>query len=437
LLQFGNKFLNQERFSLSTVRSRLTPPSIPTRKRLTALSIPTRKDGRHLDEQVKGLYLEVTRDGTSRRWLLRFVSPQTHRPTEAGLGTWPTVSLADARAKASEYRSLIAKGTDPIHARREARAESIAARKASTTFGSALDAYVDAFEDKGAPTIELEALLRRHVAQLLPRPLATVTSNDVLAALQATQAKLPKTAARARAAVSIVFDYAVAKGMFNGANPARASVFKFLLPAPPRSTPHRMMPFHDVPAFFARLSEVASPSRLCLAFLILTGARSQEAIKATWAEIDMSQGLWVIPAERMKKRRVHKVPLSTPAMALLEQARDMFMSDRFVFPGMTRGSPLNPRALQCALQKQLCEPYAIHGFRASFSTWAHERTEFPHETIELALAHVEGQGNAVTRAYNRSDAIEKRRVLMQMWGDYVTGASSASNVLLFAAQAQI
>jgi hypothetical protein len=122
-------------------------------------------------------------------------------------------------------------------------------------------------------------------------------------------------------------------------------------------------------------------------------------------------------------------------MALLEQARDMFMGDRFVFPGATKGSPLNPRALQALLHLQLREPYAVHEFRASFSTWAHERTEVPHELIELALAHVEGQGNAVARAYNRGDAIEKRRALMQVWGDFVAGAQ-VSNVVQFAAPAR-
>jgi hypothetical protein len=247
------------------------------RSRLTALSIPTRKDGRHLDGQ--GLYLEVTRHGASRRWLLRFVSPVTHRPTEAGLGTWPIVSLADARAKASEYRSLIAKGIDPIHAKREDRAAKRERDMASTTFSDALDAYTKAFAGKGAPTFELAALVRRHVAALLPRPLASITSDDVLMSLGPTQAKLPKTAARTRAAISTIFDYAIARGMHTGANVASASVFKYLMPAAPKSVPHRMMPFAEVPAFFARLSENPSPSRLCLAFLILTAARSQEAIK--------------------------------------------------------------------------------------------------------------------------------------------------------------
>jgi hypothetical protein len=200
----------------------------------TVKSLTAAKPGRHRIE--RGLYLEVSPDGQRRRFLLRFVSPQTHRATEAGLGTWPTVSLADARAKASEYRSLIAKGVDPIQQKREKRAAVLAEAKASTTFSDALDAYVDAFKDKGAPTIQLEALLRRHVAQLMSLPLASISTGDVVEALQPTQAKLPKTAARTRAAVSVVFGYALARNMFVGANPAARDVFKFLMPSPPRAS---------------------------------------------------------------------------------------------------------------------------------------------------------------------------------------------------------
>jgi integrase len=390
------------------------------------------KPGRHRIEP--NLYLEVSKDGRSRRFLLRFVSPATHRATEAGLGTHPAVSLADARARAAEMRTTIAKGIDPIQAKHEARAANIAARKASTTFGSALSAYVIAFKDKGDPVSELEALVTRHVDALLPRPLATITSDDVLMSLAPLHARLPKTAARTRAAISTIFNYSIARGMHSGANVASASVFKYLLPAAPASTPHRMMPVDKVPSFFASLSENANASRLCLQFLILTAARSQEAIKTTWDEIDLNAGLWTIPAERMKKRRVHKVPLSSQALDVLAQARDM-CDGRFVFPGSIKGSPLNSRALQSMTQKRLGEPYAVHGFRAAFSTFAHERTEFAHETIEMSLAHIEGQGNAVARAYNRSDAIEKRRALMQVWGNYVTGAS-ASNVVPFAVPAR-
>jgi integrase len=421
LLQFGNKFLDQERFSLSTVRSRLT-----------ALSIRTRKDGRHLDGEVKGLHLEVTRAGTSRRWLLRFVSPTTGRPTEAGLGTYPDVSLADARKKASKYRSQIADGIDPIHAKREDRAAKREQKKASTTFSAALDVYVKAHADKWGRTSEVEALLRRHASTLLPRPLASITTNDVLAALAPVKARLPKTAARTRAAISTVIECATAHDMFAGANPARREVFKHRMHAPPASTPHRMMPFAEVPSFFARLSETPSSSRLCLQFLILTAARSQEVIKATWDEIDLNARLWTIPAERMKKRRIHKVPLSDATFAVLEQARDV-SDGRFVFGGTIKGSPLNSRALQSVTQKRLQQPYAVHGFRASFSTWANETQPFAFEDVEACLAHL--TGNAVSRAYDRAEKIAKRAVILEAWGSFVTGAQ-VSNVVPFAVTAR-
>jgi integrase len=407
---------------LSTVRSRLT-----------ALSIPTRKDGRHLDGQ--GLYLEVAKDGKSRRFLLRFTSPKTHRATEAGLGTWPATSLADARAKASEYRSSLAKGIDPIVAKREARAADLAQQKGKTTFEDALDAYVKAFADRGAATIELEALLKRHVSTLMTRPLASITSNDVLIALHPTQARLPKTAAKARAAISVVFDFADAKGMFNGANPARKSVFKFLLPPPPKSVPHRMCPIDDVPALFARLQDSPSAAKLCLAFLIACSLRTQEALRCEWDEIDLDKGLLVIPAPKMKARREFRVPLSDVAHDILMTARDLFSVGKYAFPGSVKGSPLHPRTLQNVIAKQLRAPYSVHGMRAAFSTWGHERTEFPHELIELALAHEEGRGNMVARAYNRADAIERRRALMNAWGNYMTGVS-ASNVVQFTASAR-
>jgi hypothetical protein len=229
----------------------------------TIRSLQIAKAGRHLIEP--NLYLEVTGKGT-RRFLLRYVSPVSHRATEAGLGVFPATSLADARARAAEMRALIAKGIDPIVQKREARAQTLAAQKRKTTFEDALAAYVKAFADKGASTIELGALVRRHVAALLPRPLDKITSNYVLAALHPTQQTLPRTAKRTRAAVSTVFNYAIARGLHSGADVASAAVFKYLLPAAPKSIPHRMMPVDEVPSFYARLVATPSASRLCLAF---------------------------------------------------------------------------------------------------------------------------------------------------------------------------
>jgi integrase len=401
---------------LSTVRSRLT-----------ALSIPTRKGGRHLDGQ--GLYLEVTRDGTSRRWLLRFVSPQTHRATEAGLGTYPTVSLADARAKAAEYRALIAKGIDPIQQKREARAQVIAEAKATTTFSDALAAYTKAFADKGASIFELKALLTRHVDALMPRPLATITSNDVLAALAPVQARLPKTAARVRAAASVVFGHALARNMFIGSNPAARDVFRHLVPSPPKSEHHRAMDYRDIPAFWQRLRAKQSAPSLALQLLILAGLRTQEALRLSWAEVDLDQRLITIPKQRMKTRVAHVVPIVDPMLAVLDEARDLFSEQGYVFPGMTKGSPCHPRALENLLHKQFDVPVSVHGFRSTLRDWLGDCTTVDRDTAEQILAHTIG---GVEGAYRRSTWIEKRRQALTLWGDYVTG-SQVSNVVSFSA----
>jgi integrase len=163
--------------------------------------------------------------------------------------------------------------------------------------------------------------------------------------------------------------------------------------------------------------------------MILTASRSQEAIRVEWADIDLGARLWVVPEHKIKMRRAHKVP-SAPALALLAQARDLFGSEGFVFPGATKGSPASSRILESVLHQQMGEPYAVHGFRASFSTWANELTTFAFEDVEMCLARL--SGNAVSRAYDRSEKLAKRAAILQAWGDYVIGAT-ASNVVPFAA----
>jgi integrase len=385
--------------------------------------------GRHRDE--RGLYVDVSPDGRTRRFVLRFVSPVTHRATEAGLGVYPATGLADARAKAAQYRAAIARGEDPIHAKRAKRAAKLAEDKPKKTIRDALTAYCTNFASKPT-TPELAKLLERHVLELLSHPLALVTPDDILQALEPLQAQSPKTAARVRGTLAIIFDYAIALRLHMGVNPAAKSVFKFLLPPTPASTPHRMMPYGEVPGFYARLAATPSASHLCLQWLILTASRSQEAIKAEWSEIDLDARLWTIPAHKIKMKRVHKVPLSAAALAVLDQAALMFGVGRYVFPGATKGSPQSSRTLESVMHRKMQEPYAVHGFRASFSSYAHDCTEFPHELIEMALAHIEGRGNAVARAYNRTDALERRRALMNAWGRFVTGEAAATNLVQFA-----
>jgi integrase len=230
-------------------------------------------------------------------------------------------------------------GIDPVEQKKQVKQEAIAARIAATSFSEALSAYTQAFAGKST-TVELDGLITRHVPGLLSRQLASITTADLLRALVSVQSSLPKTAARVRNAISIVYDYAIARGMHTGANPASRTVFKFLLPAPPRSKPHRMYPIAEIPTLYARLGEKASASRLCLQWLILTCSRSQEAIRVEWTDIDMAQCLWTVPPHKIKMKRVHRVPLAAQAFEVLAQARTLAANSRYVFPGLTRGVEL-------------------------------------------------------------------------------------------------
>ena len=193
------------------------------------------------------------------------------------------------------------------------------------------------------------------------------------------------------------------------------------------------MPPRDLPAFYRRLIEKDSTTALGLAFLILTAARTAEAVGGRWSEIDFDARLWVIPAERMKARREHRAVLSDAAMAILMRLRERHPNSDYLFPA-AHGGRLGYRTLEGFLHRAMGETtVSVHGFRASFSTHMHEMEGFAHEDIELCIAHQ--TGNAVSRSYNRATAVEKRRVIMQAWADHVTGTPAENKILHLRPQA--
>jgi integrase len=258
---------------------------------------------------------------------------------------------------------------------------------------------------------------------LLCRPLASITTQGMLAALAPLQDMYPKQAARVRANVALIFDYAIARGLFASANPAASSIFRFMLPPPPPSIPHRMMPVEN-----------PLPSHLCLQWLICTAARSQEAIRVEWADINVDAHLWVVPPHKIKMRKAHKVPLSSAAVSVLTHARQLYGDTGYVFHGQTKGSPMSPRILESVMHQHMREPYSVHALRASFSTWCNDRTAFDFNDVEACLAHQ--VGNAVSRAYDRADRLAKRAVILQAWGDFVS-RQQESNVVPFVAAARL
>ena len=382
-------------------------------KRLSARTVATAtKPGRHADGD--GLYLVVDASG-AKRWLFLF-RWQT-KLKEMGLGGLSTVSLAEARELAADARRILKGSQNPIEHRRAARAEP----EAVVTFGAFADQVVadlsHGFRNE-KHRAQWTSTLNTYAGALRPMPVDAIGTTEVLAALTPIWRTKAETASRVRGRIERVLDAAKAKGLRTGENPARwRGHLDKLLPARHRLTRghHAAMPFADVPAFIVELRTREAVAAMALEFTILNASRSGEVFGARWTEIDRTARVWTIPAERMKAGLEHRVPLTDRALAILDRAETIRTSE-YVFPGQKRGRPLSIMAMEMQLRRMKA-PVTVHGFRSSFRDWAGERTSFPRDVAEMALAHV--VGDATERAYRRGDALEKRRSLMQAWSAFV------------------
>ena len=253
-----------------------------------------------------------------------------------------------------------------------------------------------------------------------------IVTEDVLKILTPIWTTKTETAKRVQGRVENILDYAAAHKYRDPLNPARwRGHLDKLLPKPARVkqvTHHPAMPHTEVPAFMAELSDNSSVSALALRFLILTATRTNEVLHAQWQEIDREPAVWAIPADRMKTRREHRVPLSDAAIAVL-QALPCLEGNPYLFPGARHGHPLSNMALLLLMRGMGYGAsgerghYVPHGFRSSFRDWSGEVSSFPRDVAEMALAHV--IENKVEAAYRRGDLFAKRRKMMQEWADYV------------------
>ncbi len=376
-----------------------------------------------------GLYLQVT-SGGAKSWLFRFMLAGRERVM--GLGPVDGASLADARQAASAARALLRQGTDPIEHRVAARkaAAAATAKAAANTFRSVAEDYLAAHSAawrNAKHRAQWGSTLATYAYPVMGSiPVAAVDTDAVLRAVSPFWTAKPETASRVRGRIEAVLDYAIARGLRDGVNPARwRGHMAKLLPSVKkvrRVRHHPALPWKAVGAFMAALRAREGTSARALEFAILTAARSGEVLGATWHEIDLAAGMWAIPAARMKAGREHRVPLSAPAMALLGVLRPLAADDAaHVFPGLKRGKGLSVMALDMTLRrmnnpvrwvdrhKDLITP---HGFRSTFRDWAGEATPHLRETAEAALAHVVG---GVEGAYARGDLLTKRKVLMDDW----------------------
>ena len=269
--------------------------------------------------------------------------------------------------------------------------------------------------------------LRAYCKPLRHLPVNQITTEDVLGVLTPIWLNIPGTASRVRGRIERVIDAARARGLRAAENPARwrGHLVNLLPPrAPLKRGHHAAMPFEEVPNFVTDLRKRSGIAPIALEFLVLTATRTGDVIGATWSEIDLSRKLWTIPAERMKGKREHAVPLSSRCVEILGQVQKLG-SRRYVFPGQDLDAPLSSMAFAAVLRRMGISDATPHGFRSSFRDWCGELSTFPREVAEAALAH--SIPDKTEAAYRRGSAIEKRRPMMEEWAAFC--ASNGANVV--------
>jgi integrase len=377
-------------------------------KALTAQFVKTaREPGKYFDGH--GLFLRVQPNG-ARQWVQRIVI--RGKRCEMGLGNPSLVSLADARDAALINRKLARAGGDPMQTRKEAEAVVSFEEAARKVHALHLPTWRNA--KHGAQFIStLETYTFPRLGNL---KVSDISTADVLACLIPIWNEKPETARRVRQRIGTVLKWAVAQG-WRQDNPAES--ISSALPKHDRIKSHRKsLPYSEVANCLevVKASEAGLLTKLCLEFLTLTATRSGEARGALWSEIDLTAKVWSLPAARMKAKRDHRIPLGKRAMEILREAKSLSGESPFVFPGTKQGKSLSDMTLS-KLVKELGFAADVHGFRTSFRTWAQERTNFPREVAEAALAHtIRDKSEA---AYARSDLFEKRRAMMEAWGGFL------------------
>lgn len=368
---------------------------------------------------VPGLYLQVLPTG-ARTWILRTMIAGKRR--DMGLGGFPAVLLADARRRARETREAIDRGSDPISERRAAKAALRAEAAKHVTFREAAKSYI-ATHEAGWKNAKHRQQWENTLSTYAYPKLGALSVRDielahVLGILEPIWQTKTETAKRLRGRVERVLGWATSRGYRSGLNPARwRDHLDQQLAAPGKIAKpehHAALSANEMAPFMPRLRLVKGMGARALEFAILTAARSGEVRGARWTEIDLSEKIWVVPAERMKAGREHRVPLSPAALSLLEQVPRLAGQD-YVFPS-SRGTPLSDMTLTAVLRRMGVEA-TVHGFRSTFRDWAAERTNFARDVAEMALAHA--IGDKVEAAYRRGDLFAKRSRLMSEWGKFL------------------
>ncbi|MEM9522767.1 MAG: tyrosine-type recombinase/integrase [Pseudomonadota bacterium] len=381
--------------------------------KLTKRLVETLGPGRHGDGN--SLYLVVDPSG-ARRWIVR-VTVKGHKNrqgkplrTDFGLGGADVVPLQDARSRALEYRRMAKQGLNP---------RFNAAKEIPTFEEVARQVHIERLptwknEKHGAQWINT---LRDYAFPKIGRlPVNAINQPEVLSCLSPVWTEKPETARRLAQRIKIVLDVARSKGFRESENPVTAIKDGGVLPkvkAKPKH--HDAMHWRNVPAFYADLAGRSAMAAKALMFTCLTASRTGEVLGAKWDEFDFEARVWMVPADRMKSGEEHRVPLTEEMMALIQPLKTI--QSEYVFEGQKRHRPLSNMAMLMLLRRMTIEGVTVHGFRSTFRDWASEVANAPREVAEMSLAH--RIGSEVEHAYNRTDLLDRRRVLMARWNAYV------------------
>jgi integrase len=382
-----------------------------------------------------GLYLQVAPTG-AKTWIFRYQMGGRRR--DMGLGSIATFTLADARERALTARRLVASGVDPIDSRRGERATQAVAAARSMTFAACADAYVAAHAAGWRNAKHRYQWGQTIAAYMNPvfgaLPVEAVDVGLVLKAIEPIWTTKPETAGRVRGRIESILDWATTRGHRHGENPARwRGHLENLLPKKNkvrRVEHYAALPYPEIGAFMAELRRREATAARALEFAILTAARTGEVVGAQWGEINLAERLWIVPAERMKAGREHRVPLPEAALTIVEKlalAGTARQNDDYLFPGPMSGRPISNMAMLMLLRRMGRDDLTAHGFRSTFRDWAAERTNFPAEVAEMALAHT--VADKVEAAYRRGDRFEKRRQLAEAWAKFCAASPAAGAVV--------
>jgi integrase len=387
--------------------------------KLTALKVEkTTRPGLYNDGG--GLYLRVAPRG-SKGWIFRYKI--NGRTRDMGLGSVDTFGLKQARERARRCRELQYDGIDPIEERRARRREAQLNSAKAMTFRECAEAYIAAHQASWSHpkhAAQWPSTMTRFVYPVFGKlSVQAVDTGLVLKVIEPLWTVKTETASRVRGRIEAVLDWAEARGYRQGENPARwRGHLENLLPSKSRVVRvehYQALPYIQIGTFMTELRAQKGIAARALEFVILTAARTSEAIGATWDEIDFEQRAWTIPAARMKAGKPHRVALSADAFAIIEIMQGVKSGD-FVFPGSKSDRPLSNMSLLMLLRRMGHDELTVHGFRSSFADWAAERTAFPDEVRQMALAHT--VSDKVEAAYRRGDLFEKRRQLGQAWAAF-------------------